>query len=82
MQCLNIVALVYQTHFMELSNAEMNTSQIANSLYKKNLKEEKKMTEEKRSQWDSNPRPLDPESNAISTPLCDRVYSYDSPFSI
>lgn len=27
---------------MELSNAEMNTSQIANSLYKKNLKEEKK----------------------------------------
>ncbi|CAJ1977701.1 unnamed protein product [Sphenostylis stenocarpa] len=26
----------------------------------------------KRSQWDSNPRPLDPESNAISTPLCDR----------
>lgn len=42
MQCLNIVALVYQTHFMELSNAEMNTSQIANSLYKKNLKEEKK----------------------------------------
>lgn len=31
-----------------------------------------------RSQWDSNPRPLDPESNAISTPLCDR--SVSSPF--
>lgn len=26
-----------------------------------------------RSQWDSNPRPLDPESNAISTPLCDHA---------
>lgn len=27
-----------------------------------------------RSQWDSNPRPLDSESNAISTPLCDPSY--------
>lgn len=30
-------------------------------------------TKNTRSQWDSNPRPLDPESNAISTPLCDLI---------
>lgn len=32
----------------------------------------------KRSQWDSNPRPLDPESNAISTPLCDLICIFNS----
>lgn len=34
-------------------------------------KKKKKTESRRRSQWDSNPRPLDPESNAISTPLCD-----------
>ncbi|KAM4104519.1 hypothetical protein ACJW30_06G164100 [Castanea mollissima] len=35
----------------------------------------KNQKERGRSQWESNPRPLDSESNAISTPLCDRVCS-------
>lgn len=37
---------------------------------------QKRSEKGKRSQWDSNPRPLDPESNAISTPLCDRWQTF------
>ena len=36
----------------------------------------KKKKKRKRSQWESNPRPLDSESNAISTPLCDHASLY------
>lgn len=34
-----------------------------------------------RSQWDLNPRPLDSESNAISTSLCDRM-CHETKFSL